>query len=69
MDVNGERLVRALLKGGWTVVRRSGSHAVLKSDAGTTLVVPVHKKPLAVGTLAGILKRASLTDDELKKLL
>jgi predicted RNA binding protein YcfA (HicA-like mRNA interferase family) len=70
-QVNGERVIRALRRAGWEVVRMHGSHHVLAhpARAGETLVVPVHPRPLKRGTLADILERAGLTVNEFKDLL
>lgn len=44
------------------VVRRRGSHIVLRSRAATC-VVPDHRE-LATGTLSGILKQAGVTREQ-----
>lgn len=60
------RLVRALQRLGWAVVRQSGSHAVLAKPGGPSLTIPIHKgRTLKEGTARAILKQASLTEDEL----
>lgn len=67
--VSGERLVKALEKDGWTVVRQRGSHVRLKkSGHRTALVVPLHKE-IRRGTLGGILRDAELSADDLRLLL
>lgn len=67
--VSGIRLVKALEKDGWTVVRQRGSHVRLKkSGRRMALVVPLHKE-LRRGTLAGILRDADLDTDGLRHLL
>ena len=67
--VSGESLVKALVKEGWTVVRQRGSHVRLKKTGRrTALVVPLHRE-LKRGTLAGILRDADLSADELRSLL
>ena len=70
-QVKGERVVRALRRAGWEVIRIRGSHHVLvhPERPENTLVVPVHPRPLKRGTLADILETAGLTVDEFKDLL
>jgi predicted RNA binding protein YcfA (HicA-like mRNA interferase family) len=70
-QINGTRLVNALKRLGWNVDRTSGSHVIMRHDTkrGAKLVIPVHKCPLAPGTLNNILKTAKITIDEIKELL
>lgn len=67
--VSGSRLIRALERRGWQVVRQRGSHVRLKHpDRPTFLVVPLHRG-LRRKTLDGILKDAKLGRNELRRLL
>jgi predicted RNA binding protein YcfA (HicA-like mRNA interferase family) len=67
--VSGERLIKALRKDGWEVVRQRGSHVrVKKAGRRHALVVPMHKE-IRRGTLAGILRDAHLDADALRRLL
>jgi predicted RNA binding protein YcfA (HicA-like mRNA interferase family) len=67
--VSGERLIKALRKDGWEVVRQRGSHVRLKKPGRRhALVVPMHKE-IRRGTLVGILRDADLSSDELRRLL
>lgn len=67
--LSGERLIKALRKEGWEVVRQRGSHVRLKKPGRRhALVVPLHKE-LRRGTLAGILRDADLSTDNLRGLL
>jgi predicted RNA binding protein YcfA (HicA-like mRNA interferase family) len=63
--VSGAEAIRALERLGFERVRQRGSHVILKR-VGTTgvngCVVPLHAE-LAIGTLRGILKQASVTAD------
>jgi predicted RNA binding protein YcfA (HicA-like mRNA interferase family) len=64
--VSGEEAIRRLEKLGFQRVRQRGSHVVLKKstpDGDIGCVVPLHKE-LAIGTLRGILKQASLSIEE-----
>lgn len=67
--VSGERLIKALRKERWEVVRQRGSHVRLKKTGRRhALVVPLHRE-LRRGTLAGILRDADLSADDLRRLL
>lgn len=65
-QLTGERLVRALVRLGWTVARQSGSHVVLTSPGRNPVSVPVHRgKTLKEGTSRGILKATGVTEAQL----
>ena len=67
--VSGKALVRALERAGWSVAGQRGSHVRLKKpERRYALVVPLHKE-LKKGTLAGILRDAGLSADDLRDLL
>lgn len=67
--VSGQQLIKALEKDGWAVVRQRGSHVRLKKPGRRyALVVPLHKE-IRKGTLSGILRDASLSSDDLRRLL
>ena len=70
-SVSGRDLVRALEHAGFEVLRQRGSHVILVNRAAcSTVVVPVHgNKDLPPGTLAGILRGADMTVDDLLRLL
>jgi len=64
-------IVRALQRGGWTVVRQRGSHIRLQKRIGDELLkltVPAHR-PVKRSTLAHLLKQAHLELDEFLELL
>lgn len=65
--LSGEKLIKALQKAGFEVVRQKGSHVSLQKGNHRT-VVPLHHE-LAKGTLLGILKQCDLSRDELQELL
>jgi predicted RNA binding protein YcfA (HicA-like mRNA interferase family) len=56
-DCTGPKLVRALRKFGYTILRQTGSHIRLATQQGGEhhITVPNHD-PIKVGTLHGILK-------------
>ena len=65
------RVVRALRRNGWVVVRQRGSHIRLQKHTPNEtlkLVVPAHQ-PIKRSTLSHILKQARLTVEELERLL
>lgn len=67
--ISGQRLVKALGRTGWQVVRQRGSHVRLKHpDRATALTIPLHKE-LKRGTLSGILADAGIGVEQLRKLL
>ncbi len=61
-DATGEEVVKALRRLGFTEIRQTGSHRILRREA-RTIVVPMHK-PLKPGTLRGIIEQAGLTLEE-----
>lgn len=70
--VSGERVLRALLKAGFFIHHRKGSHVTLKheSDPGRRVVIPVHsKKSLGKGLMNAILKDTKLSIEQFKELL
>jgi predicted RNA binding protein YcfA (HicA-like mRNA interferase family) len=63
-SLDGQEIVRAFTKLGWMVARQRGSHIILTKDGEiATLSVPNHK-PVARGTLRGLIRSANLTVDE-----
>ena len=70
-QVKGDRLVSALRKEGWYIDRTRGSHVIMRHEGrpGTKIIIPVHGKPVKLGTLSNILRKAELSAEEIKKLL
>jgi predicted RNA binding protein YcfA (HicA-like mRNA interferase family) len=71
--VSGKETVDALGRVGYRPRRIKGDHQILKTrrprpGAYATVAVPLHRE-LALGTLAGILRRAGLTAEEFRELL
>ena len=71
--VSGKQTVAALERAGFRPLRTKGDHQILKTrrprpGAYATVAVPLHNE-LAVGTLAGILRRVGMTGDEFRELL
>ena len=65
-SLNYEKVIKALQRDGWVVVRQKGSHIRLqKHTENETLkmIVPAHK-PIKRSTLSHILKQAKISVDE-----
>lgn len=65
--VSGSELASALQKLGFVAVRQKGSHAMLKRGS-VACIAPMHRE-LKTGTLAGILKQAGVSLDDLREYL
>ena len=66
-----DKIIHALQRDGWIVVRQKGSHVRLQKHTATEtlkLTVPAHR-PVKRSTLAHILKQANLSADDLIRLL
>jgi predicted RNA binding protein YcfA (HicA-like mRNA interferase family) len=65
------RVVAALERAGFRVIRIKGSHCFLRhrSDSARQTIVPLHRGDLPAGTLRAILRQAQLTPQELLDLL
>ncbi|MEW5975931.1 MAG: type II toxin-antitoxin system HicA family toxin [Acidobacteriota bacterium] len=66
-----DRVIRALQRDGWVVVRQRGSHIRLHKhlpDELLKLIVPAHR-PIKRSTLSHILKQARLAPKAFPKLL
>jgi len=64
--MSGKEALKVFLKLGFVEVRQRGSHVILKKQVpeGTVgCALPIHKE-LAVGTLAGALKQAKVSQEE-----
>jgi predicted RNA binding protein YcfA (HicA-like mRNA interferase family) len=61
-----KNLVKLLLKKGFVFDRASGSHQVFILPNGSKrVIVPMHNKDVAKGTLISILKQAGIDKNEL----
>ncbi|MCD6120285.1 MAG: type II toxin-antitoxin system HicA family toxin [Spirochaetales bacterium] len=70
-SLNYGKVIRALQRDGWVIVRQRGSHIMLQKHVGSEvlkIIVPAHK-PIKMSTLSHILKQARISvNDFLKKL-
>ncbi|KAF1078396.1 type II toxin-antitoxin system HicA family toxin [Methanogenium sp. MK-MG] len=70
-SLNYDKLIIALQRDGWVVVRQRGSHIRMQKHTQTEtlkLTVPAHK-PIKRSTLSHILKQAHMTIEELNELI
>lgn len=63
--IHAARMIKALVRLGWTVAWSTGSHHVLTRPGYPRISVPVHRgKTLKEGLARGILKDAGVTEGE-----
>ncbi len=70
-SINYDKVIRALRRNGWVVVRQKGSHIRLQKHTeqeSLKLTVPAHR-PIKRSTLSHILKQAKLDVDYFIELL
>jgi len=68
--INGRECIRALERGGFEVVRQTGSHVIMRrNNPKVRVIVPNHRKDLRPGTLRSIIRNSGLTVEEFVKLL
>ncbi len=65
------KILRALLQGGFYIVRQVGSHVQLKHPNNPRILVTIarHSRDITRSTFSSILKQAHLSVDEFLKLL
>lgn len=66
-QVSGKELARTLEQRGWTLLRVTGSHHIYgRTGSPIRLSVPIHgNRPLKLGLLKFLLKRAGLVEGDL----
>ena len=68
--VTGQRLIEALGRAGFRVIRARGSHHFLRHSDGRSVVVPVHRgEVIGPGLLSKILRDCEISREELLELL
>lgn len=68
--VTGQRLIKALLKMGFEVIRRKGSHNFLQHIDGRCTVIPIHAgETIGRGLLSQIMRDCEISAEELNKFL
>ena len=69
-SVTGYKLIKALRKLGFEVIRTKGSHHFLRHPDGRGTVVPVHRgETIGRGLLAQILRDCELSRKDLQEIL
>ena len=69
-SITANKLIRALRKIGFKVIRIKGSHHFLQHSDGRCTVVPVHRgETIGRGLLAQILRDCEISREELQKML
>ncbi|MEK6899411.1 MAG: type II toxin-antitoxin system HicA family toxin [Nanoarchaeota archaeon] len=58
-NIKSKEVVKILQKYGFEIKRQSGTHIILRKD-NKTVVVPVHKVVIPVGTLKSIEKQSGI---------
>jgi predicted RNA binding protein YcfA (HicA-like mRNA interferase family) len=69
--LNGKQIVRALQRGGFELLRVSGSHHILRKAGlpDSKVIVPVHgAHDLPPGTVRSIIEQSKLTTEEFLSL-
>ena len=69
--LSGNDVVKILIKLGYSNIRTSGDHAILKKEnreGKSVIPVPLHRE-LAIGTLKSIIKQAGLEREEFLKYI
>ncbi len=68
--IRPKALIRVMEQKGWELDRVRGSHYVMVHPVlRRAIPVPLHNRDLKAGTLAGILRSAGISRDELRELL
>jgi predicted RNA binding protein YcfA (HicA-like mRNA interferase family) len=64
-SIQALRMIRALVRLGWTVARVAGSHYILTRTGHPSVTIPVKKgATLKEGTARSILRQARIGEDE-----
>jgi predicted RNA binding protein YcfA (HicA-like mRNA interferase family) len=68
--IQADRLIKILVKVGFTPLRQKGSHVILRNMDGRLIVVPVHRgEKIGIGLLLKIVKESGLTRERFLELL
>jgi predicted RNA binding protein YcfA (HicA-like mRNA interferase family) len=68
LRLSSKEMIRILERAGFSVVSTRGSHCKLRHQ-DRTVIVPLGRDPLRIGTQADILRQADVTPDRLQQLL
>ena len=68
--LSARKIIGALERAGFVIDRQNGSHVILEHPAkGLRTAVPKHNRDVRRSLMKEILRQASLTEDEFRKLL
>ena len=68
--MSAQKIIKALEKIGFKVIRQKGSHVIMMNEKGVRVVIPVHPgKDVKPGLIRAIIKEAGLKREEFFKLL
>ena len=67
--LSADKVVKALKRAGFKILRQSGSHIHLWNDDGRILVTVPYHPELAKGTLNAIIKQSKMDRDEFLSLI
>ncbi len=68
-QIKPRQIEKVLLKLGFAKRHGKGSHNVFAHPDGRRTVVPVHAKPIKIGTLNAMLRQINITPNEFLSLL
>jgi len=67
--LSANKVIKVLDKLGFKIIRKKGSHVILKHPDGRVIIVPVHKgEKIGRGLLRKIIKDAKISKDEFMKM-
>jgi predicted RNA binding protein YcfA (HicA-like mRNA interferase family) len=66
---SSKQIQKVLEKLSFIFVTQKGSHAKFRNDKGNSVIVPMGKKEIPIGTFKSILRQADLSLEEFKKHL
>ena len=68
-EIKPIQIEKVLFKMGFTSRFGKGSHKVFKHIDGRRTVIPMHNKPVRIGTLKAILRQIELSTEDFLELL
>ena len=63
---SSNQISNVLKKFNFTLVSQKGSHGKFKNSSGKTLILPMNKKEIPIGTFKSILKQAEISQKDFK---
>ena len=63
-NIKAREVIRILERGGFQIKRQSGTHVIMRKNE-RTVVVPIHKAVIPIGTLKSIERQAEVNFREL----